>query len=238
MEWMFNNSEGTGNTLINDISRVAHEAHQQGGPQGTQGTQGTTGAGTQGTQGTQGTTAGSGPGGSSFASGFMLEPIHSAEGNSKSLVTDLDPSTNPLMSNGLLWLNTTKGGSGWTATTFDTPHMSSSSRYSGSWLQCPSGHRLYDNGLYSMGSGTFQFSKGALGGFGVVAATPIVAGAPPPPSPGTPASIDGVGRFGHKMVALGGKIYVAGGAQSDSIFIQDVNNGQPNYDTSYNAIKR
>ena len=141
------------------------------------------------------------------------------------------------MSNGLLWLNTKKSGSGqWTATTFDTPHMSTSSRYSGSWLQCPSGHRLYDNGLYGMGWGYATITqKKALGGFGVVAATPLTAGAPPPPSPSTPASIDGVGRFGHKMVALGGKIYVAGGAQSDSIFIQDVNNGQPNYDTTYNA---
>jgi len=52
--------------------------------------------------------ASSGPGGTSFSSGFMMEPIHSAEGSSDSAITNLDVSTNPLMTNGLLWVSKKK----------------------------------------------------------------------------------------------------------------------------------
>ena len=38
-------------------------------------------------------------------SGVILAPVHSAEGSSQSVVTDLDPRTNPLMSKGMLWIN-------------------------------------------------------------------------------------------------------------------------------------
>ena len=88
MEWMFNNAEGTGNALINDISRVAHEALHGGG------------------------------GGSKYVNvtglsgGILLTPIHSAEGSSQSVITDLDPSTNPLMTKGMLWINKAQDASG------------------------------------------------------------------------------------------------------------------------------
>ena len=51
-----------------------------------------------------------GNGGTSFSSGFMMEPIHSAEGSSDSAITNLDVSTNPLMTNGLLWVSEKKNG--------------------------------------------------------------------------------------------------------------------------------
>ena len=46
------------------------------------------------------------------SSGVILQPIHSAEGSSQSVVTDLDPSTNPLMSKGMLWINKAQEGAG------------------------------------------------------------------------------------------------------------------------------
>ena len=39
------------------------------------------------------------------AKGDLLTPIHSAEGSSQSVITDLVPSTNPLMTKGMLWMN-------------------------------------------------------------------------------------------------------------------------------------
>ena len=89
MEWMFNNAEGTGNALINDISRVAHEALHGGG-----------GGGSIDISGVIET------------SGILLTAIHSAEGSSQSVITDLDPSTNPLMTKGMLWINKAQDASG------------------------------------------------------------------------------------------------------------------------------
>ena len=85
---MFNNAEGTGNALINDISRVAHEALHGGG-------------GSADISGVIET------------SGILLTPIHSAEGSSQSVITDLDPSTNPLMTKGMFWINEAQDASGW-----------------------------------------------------------------------------------------------------------------------------
>ena len=39
------------------------------------------------------------------AKGDLLPPVQSAEGNSNSVITDLVPSTNPLMTKGMLWMN-------------------------------------------------------------------------------------------------------------------------------------
>ena len=38
------------------------------------------------------------------AKGDLLPPVQSAEGNSNSVITDLVPSTNPLMTKGMLWM--------------------------------------------------------------------------------------------------------------------------------------
>ena len=47
-------------------------------------------------------------------SGVILAPIHSAEGSSQSAITELDPSKNPLMTKGMLWINKAQDiGSGW-----------------------------------------------------------------------------------------------------------------------------
>ena len=43
-------------------------------------------------------------------SGVILAPIHSAEGSSQSVVTDLDPSANPLMTKGMMWINEAQDG--------------------------------------------------------------------------------------------------------------------------------
>ena len=52
------------------------------------------------------------------SSGVILQPIHSAEGSSQSVVTDLDPSTNPLMSKGMLWINKAQEERAWTYVLF------------------------------------------------------------------------------------------------------------------------
>ena len=46
--------------------------------------------------------------GTAEAKGLLLPPVQSAEGNSNSVITDLDPSTNPLMTKGMLWMNKAK----------------------------------------------------------------------------------------------------------------------------------
>ena len=43
--------------------------------------------------------------GTAEAKGLLLPPVQSAEGNSNSVITDLVPSTNPLMTKGMLWMN-------------------------------------------------------------------------------------------------------------------------------------
>ena len=49
-------------------------------------------------------------------SGVILAPIHSAEGSTQSVVTNLDPSTNPLMSKGMMWINEAQdAGTGWSS---------------------------------------------------------------------------------------------------------------------------
>ena len=49
------------------------------------------------------------------SSGVVLQPIHSAEGSTQSAVTDLDPSTNPLMTKGMLWINEAQEERAWTS---------------------------------------------------------------------------------------------------------------------------
>ena len=54
--------------------------------------------------------------GTAEAKGLLLPPVQSAEGNSSSVITDLDPSTNPLMTKGMLWMNKAQdksAGAGW-----------------------------------------------------------------------------------------------------------------------------
>ena len=56
--------------------------------------------------------------GTAEAKGDLLPPVQSAEGSSQSVITDLDPNTNPLMTKGMLWMNEAQEASGgWYADT-------------------------------------------------------------------------------------------------------------------------
>jgi len=173
-------------------------------------------------------------------SGVILAPVHSAEGSSQSVITELDPSKNPLMTKGMMWINEAQDISGWsTGTPMDMRRMSLSAASLGGKLYAVGGTttisspelpvattEVYDpidnswNYLHDMLEPRVAFGVAALKGKlyavgGSSDGTNFLNTAECyDPSTNSWSNIKQMAtpRTNHGVAALGGKLYVAGGA--------------------------
>ena len=132
-------------------------------------------------------------------SGIILPAVHSAEGSLQSVNMELDPSKNPLMTKGMLWINEAQDeSSGWSAVSSLPTISNATNSQRGAVL----GGKLYistgfsGNGSTGSVAGLYVFDPNAAGGAGVW--TTLSSTNPLPTSDGT-------------IVAMGGKLYYMGG---------------------------
>ena len=125
-------------------------------------------------------------------SGVILAPIHSAEGSSQSVNMELDPSKNPLMTKGMLWINEAQDESaGWSYVAPMDISMSG--------VVCAS----LGGKIYACGGGIFDAAAGPGAGITLVY-DPITN------SWSSIAPMD-ISRGQLGVAALGGKLYGVGG---------------------------
>jgi len=132
--------------------------------------------------------------GTAEASGVILAPVHSAEGSSQSAITDLDPTTNPLMTKGMYWINKAQDKSdGWS---YVAPMDISRTQLGVAAL----GGKLYAVGGYDDPTGVLNSAK---------VYDPI-------DNSWNPIASMNILRRSLGVAALGGKLYAVGGVGGPS----------------------
>jgi N-acetylneuraminic acid mutarotase len=132
------------------------------------------------------------------ASGVILAPVHSAEGSSQSVITELDPSKNPLMTKGMYWINEAQDKSaGWS---YVAPMDISRAGLGVAAL----GGKLYAVGGYDVFTSPAPMWQGASG----AVYDPIT-------TLWEPIGGMDISRARLGLAALGGKLYAVGGVNGD-----------------------
>ena len=151
------------------------------------------------------------------SSGVILAPVHSAEGSSQSVVTELDPSKNPLMTKGMMWINEAQdASSAWSY----IASMDISRQYFGA---AALGGKIYVAGGTNTTGIPFAFASGEV--------------YDPTTNSWSAIANMNTDRRQFGMAALGGKLYAVGGVNinSPSITLATGEMYDPNTD-SWSAI--
>ena len=155
-------------------------------------------------------------------SGVILAPIHSAEGSSQSVITELDPSTNPLMTKGMLWINEAQDKSaGWSSV---APMDISRSQFGCASL----GGKLYAVGEWTQ-SGTATANSAEV-------YDPIVDSWNYITSMDTSRNAPGVAALKGKLYAVGGRVDAAA-TYLDTAEVYDPSTNSWNYIASLHTAR-
>ncbi len=158
--------------------------------------------------------------------GLLLDPIHSAEGSTQSAIINLDPSNNPsqnpLLTKGMLWINKAQDASGWSAI---APGLDIDNQ----------------TGMLKHGTAALGGKLYAVGG--ISRTNPLTAALTPQvydPIHNTWNWISpmNVSRVGLGVAALGGKLYAVGGGEATDVrygYGSDASNTAQVYDPSDNS---
>jgi len=201
--------------------------------------------------------------GTAETSGVILAPIHSAEGSSQSVNTELDPSTNPLMTKGMLWINEAQDAdSAWSSVApMDVSRAVHGVAALGGKLYAMGGDdgttilntaEVYDpsenswNPIASMSTARSLFGVAALGGklYAVGGYNPMLGGGTyyktaevydPSANSWTNIASMSTYRYGFDLEALGGKLYAVGGLNNSGVVLASAEVYDP-IDNSWNSI--